>query len=91
VSRREDALLAATQRPLTLAAGNEPSGVPAWRTIPSWYLLGTQDKIITPAAQRFMAERAHSHITLVRSSHVSLISHPGAVESVVLKAARATA
>jgi hypothetical protein len=38
-----------------------------------------------------MAERAHSHITLVRSSHVSLISHPGAVESLVLKAARATA
>jgi hypothetical protein len=47
--------------------------------------------LLAPTAQRFMAERAHSHITLVRSSHVSLISHPGAVESLVLKAARATA
>lgn len=91
VSRQKAAVLAATQRPLTLSAGNEPSGVPAWKTIPSWYLLGTQDKIITPTAQRFMAERAHAHITLVRSSHVSLISHPAAVESLVLKAARATA
>ncbi|HEV7653248.1 MAG TPA: alpha/beta hydrolase [Mycobacteriales bacterium] len=91
VGRQKAAVLAATQRPLALSAGNEPSGVPAWKTIPSWYLLGTQDKIITPTAQRFMAERAHSHITLVRSSHVSLISHPAAVESLVVKAARATA
>jgi pimeloyl-ACP methyl ester carboxylesterase len=91
VSRRTQAVIAATQRPLTLSAGNEPSGVPAWKTIPSWYLLGTQDKIITPTAQRFMAERAHAHITLVRGSHVALISHPGAVEAIVVKAARATA
>lgn len=91
VSRRTAAVIAATQRPLTLSAGNEPSGVPAWKMIPSWYLLGTQDKIITPTAQRFMAERAHAHITLVRASHVSLISHPAAVEAIVIKAARATA
>lgn len=91
VSRRTQAAIAATQRPLTFSAGNTASGVPAWKTIPSWYLLGTQDKIITPAAQRFMAERAHAHITLVRASHVSLISHPGAVESIVVRAARATA
>jgi pimeloyl-ACP methyl ester carboxylesterase len=90
VSRREDALLAATQRPLTLAAGNEPSGVPAWRTIPSWYLLGTHDRIITPASQLAMAQRAHSHIVRVDASHVSLISHPGAVARLVVSAARAT-
>jgi pimeloyl-ACP methyl ester carboxylesterase len=90
VGRREAAVIAATQRPLTLSAGNEPSGAPAWKTIPSWYLLGTQDKIITPTAQRFMAERAHAHITLVRSSHVSLISHPAAVAGLIVAAARAT-
>jgi pimeloyl-ACP methyl ester carboxylesterase len=91
VPRRTQAVIAATQRPLALSAGNEASGVPAWKTIPSWYLLGTQDKIITPTAQRFMAERAHAHITLVRASHVSLISHPAAVEAIVIRAARATA
>jgi pimeloyl-ACP methyl ester carboxylesterase len=91
VPRRTQAVIAATQRPITFTAGSEPSGVPAWRTIPSWYLLGTQDKIITPAAQRSLAEHAHSHIVPVRASHVSLISHPGAVESLVVTAARATA
>lgn len=90
VSRRTAAVIAATQRPLTLSAGSEPSGVPAWKTIPSWWLLGTQDKIITPTAQRFMAERAHSRIVPVRASHVSLISKPGAVADLVAAAARAT-
>jgi pimeloyl-ACP methyl ester carboxylesterase len=85
--RREATLLAAIQRPLTLAAGNEPSGVPAWRTIPSWYLLGTLDKIITPASQLAMAQRAHSHIVKVRASHVSLISHPSATAKIILAAA----
>jgi pimeloyl-ACP methyl ester carboxylesterase len=90
LTHREALMLAATQRPLTLAAGNEPSGEPAWRTTPSWYLLGTQDKIITPTAQKAMAHRAGSHITKVRASHVSLISHPGAVTKLVEAAAEAT-
>jgi pimeloyl-ACP methyl ester carboxylesterase len=90
LSRQDAALLAATQRPLTLAAGNEPSGVPAWHTISSWYLLGTQDRIITPASQLAMAQRAHSHIVAVRASHVSLISHPSAVVRLVTTADLAT-
>src|SRR6266496_2259122 len=48
-------VLYATQRPITLSAGNQPSGVPAWKTIPSWYLVGTEDKVIPPTQQRFMA------------------------------------
>jgi pimeloyl-ACP methyl ester carboxylesterase len=51
-------ILAASQRPATIGALNEPSGVPAWRTIPSWYLIGTQDQIIPPTAERAMAEHA---------------------------------
>jgi pimeloyl-ACP methyl ester carboxylesterase len=89
--RRESALLAATQRPLTIAAGNDPSGVPAWRTIPSWYLVGTRDKIITPKSQLMMARRAGSHIVKIRSSHVSLISHPRAVTRLITVAAHAHA
>ena len=91
LSRSAAVVLSATQRPLTLGAGNETSGAPAWRTIPSWYLLGTQDKIITPASQQAMAKRAGSHITRVRASHVSLISHPAETTDVILAAARATA
>jgi pimeloyl-ACP methyl ester carboxylesterase len=88
--RREALLIAATQRPLTVSAGTELSGPPAWKTIPSWYLLGTQDRIITPAAQLAMAQHAGSQITRVRASHVSLISHPDAVVRLIRTAVRAT-
>jgi pimeloyl-ACP methyl ester carboxylesterase len=88
--RPDRALITATQRPITFAAGSEPSGPPAWATIPSWYLLGTQDRVITPAAQRAMAEQAHAHLVTVRASHVSLLSHPAAVTDLILAAARAT-
>ena len=91
LSRRQQAVITATQRPITFEAGNQQSGRPAWATIPSWYLVGTQDRMITPSAQLAMAERAHSHITKVRSSHVSLISHPGAVDRIIEAAARTAA
>jgi pimeloyl-ACP methyl ester carboxylesterase len=90
VPRREAELLYAIQRPLTVSAGNQPSGVPAWKTIRSWYLLGTQDKIITPAAQEAMAEHAGSTITRVRAGHLSLVTRPGSVVDLVERAARAT-
>lgn len=83
-------LLAVTQRPITLLAGSQPSGNPAWSTIPSWYLLGTKDKIITPAAQLAMARRAGSHIVKVRASHVSLITHSHATEMLIVQAADMT-
>lgn len=84
----QTAVMAVTQRPLALAAATGPSEAAAWKTIPSWYLLGRQDRAITPAAQRFMAKRAHSTIVAIDSSHVSLISHPGAVTRLIERAAR---
>ena len=90
VSAQQQAVIAATQRPITFTAGTQKSGPPAWATIPSWYLLGTQDRMITPSAQRAMATKAHAHITEVRSSHVSLISHPAAVDALIVTAAKAT-
>ena len=85
---RTVARMAATQRPITLAAGEEKSTEPAWKTIPSWYLIGRQDQIFTAEAQRFMAERAGSHITEIDSSHASYISRPGKATKVILHAAR---
>lgn len=85
---RDAAVLWAGQRPASAAGLATPSAAAAWRTIPSWYVLGTQDQVITPAAQERMARRAHARITRVAASHVSLISHPGAVTSVILTAAR---
>jgi pimeloyl-ACP methyl ester carboxylesterase len=90
LSRKEAAVLAVTQRPLSLAAATAPTTATAWKTIPSWYLLGTEDRTITPAAQRFMAERAGATIKEVKASHLSLISRPGKVAELIEEAAAAT-
>jgi len=86
----EAAVLAATQRPLATNAFTDPSGTPAWATIPSWDIVGMNDHIVTPAEQLFMAHRAHAHITEVHAPHLSMISNPGVVASVIIQAARAT-
>jgi pimeloyl-ACP methyl ester carboxylesterase len=86
----EGALLATTQRPIAFGAFSELSTAPAWRTIPSWYEVGTIDKVIPPSAQLAMARHAHSHITEVRSSHLPMISQPQAVTRTVETAANAT-
>jgi pimeloyl-ACP methyl ester carboxylesterase len=85
--KRVGAVLAATQRPVTLSALAEPSGIPAWETIPSWYLVGTRDNVIPPAQQRFMARRANAHTVQVRASHLSMISRPAAVTRMIVEAA----
>ncbi|GAA3573300.1 alpha/beta hydrolase [Nonomuraea rosea] len=83
-------LMAATQRPGSVTGLSGGSGEPAWKTIPSWYLIPTQDKVIPPAAQRFMAKRAGSTVKEIRSSHVVMTSHPDAATAVVLSAYAAT-
>ncbi|MFZ1996175.1 MAG: alpha/beta hydrolase [Solirubrobacteraceae bacterium] len=87
---REGAALAATQRPLAVGALTDPSGVPAWATIPSWAIIGTADHIIPPGQQLFMANRAHAHITKINAPHLSMISNPDAVARVIMQAAQAT-
>jgi pimeloyl-ACP methyl ester carboxylesterase len=84
------AVLAATQRPLATNALTDPSGVPAWKTIPSWDIIGMNDRIVTPAEQLFMAHRAGAHITEVNAPHLSMISDPGVVARVIIQAAQAT-
>jgi pimeloyl-ACP methyl ester carboxylesterase len=85
---RTAAQMASAQRPLSLAAAQEKETAPAWKTIPSWYLIGRQDRVISPAAQRFMAKRAHAHTIAIDSSHVSYISHPAVVTKLILRAAQ---
>jgi pimeloyl-ACP methyl ester carboxylesterase len=87
LSPKQAALAAATQTPAVFSALNQKSGPPAWKKIPSWYVLGTIDKIIPPAEQLFMAQRMHAHITRIRAGHISMVSHPGAVSRVILSAA----
>ncbi len=87
VDRRTPDVMAATQRPWTGAAFNEPSGPPAWRTLPCWYLLCTEDRAIPEALARWMAERAGATISEVPASHASMVSRPEAGLQLILRAA----
>src|SRR6476646_1292438 len=92
VDRATSDVMAAAQRPWNGAAFGAPSGPPAWKAgIPCWYLLGTEDKAIPPALQRFMAERASATIVEVPASHASMVSQPEAATRLIHQAAEATA
>ena len=84
------AVIAATQRPLAASTLQEPSGTPAWKTIPSWDVIGTADRVLPPAEQIFMAKRAGAHITKVNAGHLSMVADPGVVAQVIEQAAQAT-
>jgi pimeloyl-ACP methyl ester carboxylesterase len=90
LSASQAAVLAATQRPLAANAATDVSGIPAWKTIRSWAVVGTADKVIPPALLTFMAHRAHARVTDINAGHLSLISKPGAVAKVIVQAAWAT-
>ena len=87
---REGAELAATQRPLATNALTDPSGPPAWATIPSWDVVGTADHVIPLADQLSMAHNAGAHITEIDAPHLSMIADPTAVTSVIEQAANRT-
>ena len=86
----EAQVLAATQEPIALIALTQPTGVPAWATIPSWAVVGTADHAIPLALQLAMAHTAHARITEINAPHLSMVSDPGAVASVILQASHAT-
>jgi pimeloyl-ACP methyl ester carboxylesterase len=86
----EARVLAVTQLPIATSALTDPTGVPAWKTIPSWAVVGTADHAIPPALQLAMAENAHARVTEVNAPHLAMVSDPGAVTSVILQAVHAT-
>jgi pimeloyl-ACP methyl ester carboxylesterase len=83
-------VMARSQRPLEASVLQEPTHNPAWKTIPSWFLLPTEDRVIGTDAERAMATRAGSQIVEVRASHV-VVSQPTKVTKLIEEAARATA
>jgi len=81
--------IVATQRPASFVANVTPSAAPAWKSIPSWAVLGTDDLVIPIATQRRMAERANATITEVDASHVSMVSRPEVTIAAIQAAAEA--
>jgi len=88
VPAAQAALMAATQRPATQEALTEPSGDPLWKAVPSWFLIGKEDRIIPPELQRFMAHRAGAERTVVieGASHAITVSRPDATARAILDA-----
>jgi pimeloyl-ACP methyl ester carboxylesterase len=89
VPASEVALMIATQRPMNLAALNEKLTSAAWTSKPSWQIRTLQDLAIPLAEQKFEADRAHSHVVEVDSSHAVTVSNPDVVADVIEEAARA--
>ncbi|MGP4089747.1 alpha/beta fold hydrolase [Streptomyces sp. KR55] len=81
-------VMAAGQRPITVAALQEKATAAAWKKIPSWYLVATEDRNIPPAAEQWMAERAGARTITVPAPHAVAVSDPGSVTDLILRAVR---
>jgi pimeloyl-ACP methyl ester carboxylesterase len=88
VPARQAAFMADSQVPWGVDALNGTVSDPAWRHKPSWYLVTTEDRMIPPALQRQMAERAGATSTEVPGSHAIYVSQPSAVAGLIGQAAR---
>ena len=80
--------MAAVQNPLSVTSFTDKAGVPAWKTVPSWYLVSTMDQMIPPAAQEFFAKRMNATVKSIPASHASMIAHAETVADFILLAAK---
>jgi pimeloyl-ACP methyl ester carboxylesterase len=87
----EARVMQAVQTPIAASElfSEEKFGPPAWRTLPSWYLITENDQMLPPRAQHFFAKRMGATVTSIAASHVSMVSHPDLVANFIMKAAHA--
>jgi pimeloyl-ACP methyl ester carboxylesterase len=77
----------AVQQALALSAFDEVMGLPAWKSLPSWYLVAQNDEAIPPDAERQFAQRMGATTIEIPSSHVAMVSHPAEVAELIENAA----
>jgi len=87
VPATERNVLAATQRPILGSIFDIRMPAPAWKTLPSFFLVAANDEAINPDFERFMAKRMGATTVEVESSHLAMISHPEAVAAIIRRAA----
>ncbi len=78
----------AVQQPLSAAALSDVMGVPAWKSLPTWFMVAQNDEAIPPDAERLFAKRMGATTIEVPSSHVAMVSHPGEVAVLIETAAK---
>lgn len=89
VDRVRANVMYAVQQPLPLSAFGERMGTPAWKNLPSWFLVAKEDQVIPPDAERSFAQRMGATTEEIESSHVAMVSHPDTVVKLIEKAAQA--
>ena len=82
-------VLYAVQQPLAATAFDDVMGDPAWKSLPSWYLVASDDQAIPPDAERLFAKRMGATVVEVPSSHLAMVSHPAEVAKLTESAAEA--
>jgi pimeloyl-ACP methyl ester carboxylesterase len=87
VDRRQARVMWAVQQALAGSAFADVMGVPAWKSLPSWYLVATEDEAIPPDAERQFAARMGATTVEVAASHVAMVSHPEDVAGLIERAA----
>lgn len=85
-SPEQAVLLAATQRPIAVACIQEKAPTPAWKTKPSWYLVARQDRMISPATQRYLAQRMCARTRSENVDHTPLVTAPDVVVEMIMEA-----
>jgi pimeloyl-ACP methyl ester carboxylesterase len=79
----------AVLQPIAMSIFEEVMGVPAWKTLPSWYLVAADDEALPPDAERLFATRMGATTIEIPSSHVAMVSHPSEVAELIETAAKA--
>lgn len=79
----------AVQQPILMSSFGEVMGTPAWKTLPSWYLVTKNDQAIPPDLERFFARRMKASTVEIESGHVAMVSHPDMVTDLVIRASEA--
>jgi pimeloyl-ACP methyl ester carboxylesterase len=80
-------VIAAVQKPMAAAIFGEAATAAAWTAIPSWYIVATQDRALSPELERFMAKRMGAKTMEIETSHLPLLSHPAEVVQIIESAA----
>ncbi|MDW5562976.1 MAG: alpha/beta hydrolase [Methanomassiliicoccus sp.] len=89
VDRTKANVMYAVQQPLSAATFKTVMTAPAWRSIPSWYIVASNDQVIPPDAERMFAGRMRAPTAEIQSSHVVMVSHPKEVADLIMESIRA--
>jgi pimeloyl-ACP methyl ester carboxylesterase len=87
-STEDHTVLAAVQRPISVACIQHPVPTPLWKELPAWYLLAEEDRMINPATQAFMADRMGAQVRTHRVDHAPLITQPDTVVDIITEAVK---